>query len=312
MPSGLQLMEGPCPLCGATAADPVLTGLRDVENRLPGEYAISRCRNCRLYYLSTRPDEASLPSCYDENYHVRFNRAARPLMRRLFNIRYALRMRRLLRYAGGKPLKSVLEIGCGDGNLLAYLERSLPPSTELVGVELNVRNIARPAGSRIQLHEADFDHLDLGHTFDVVVMYHVLEHLVRPVETLRRIRRLLKPGGFLLIQVPNWNTPWRKLFPRHWNGLQIPRHQFFLEPGTLGTLCEQGGFRLDVTAGLLDPGDFAVSAANWLADRWRLNALPRKSWFYLPLVILGGALVALTTAASRQSGEMEAVLRPRD
>jgi SAM-dependent methyltransferase len=305
-------VQGCCPLCGGEGRDFVINALHDVENRIAGEYAISRCRACRLYYLSTRPDEASLSACYDENYHVRFNRAANPLMRWLFNARYALRMRRLLRYSGGRAPSSVLEIGCGDGNLLTYLERALPPSVELVGVELDVRNTTLPVTSRIRLYEADFDRLDLGRQFDAVVMYHVLEHLVHPVETLRRIRALLKPGGFLLFQVPNWNTCWRKVFPLHWNGLQIPRHQFFLDPQSLRDLCACSGFRLEASSGLMDPGDFAVSACNWITDRLGLKTLPRKAWFYLPMVILGAGLVAITNLVTGQSGEMEAVVRPAD
>ncbi|HOW97524.1 MAG TPA: class I SAM-dependent methyltransferase [Kiritimatiellia bacterium] len=310
MPQELKIVEGGCPLCGSRNGELRLAGLRDVENRVPGEYAISRCRDCQLHYLSTRPDEASLPGCYDTNYHVRFDRAVSPLMRGLFNARYALRMRRLLRHQGGRPLTSLLEIGCGDGNLLAYLEKAFPAPVELVGVELDARHIRLPEGSRIRLHEADFDQLDLGRQFDVVVMYHVLEHLVRPVETLRRIRSLLKPGGLLLFQVPNWNTCWRSLFPRHWNGLQIPRHQFFLDPPRLADLCARGGFRLEAMSGLMDPGDFAVSVCNWITERLHLKTLPRRAWFYLPAVILGAGLVAMTNLVTGQSGEMEAIARP--
>jgi len=306
------IVQGDCPVCGSGKREPMLDGLRDVENKVRGEYAISRCRDCLLIYLSTRPDEKTLHACYDENYHVRFDRALNPLMRILFNARYALRLRRLRRHAAGRPLSSLLEIGCGDGNLLAYLEKALPASVELVGIELDTHRIQLPAGSRIRLHEADFDKLDLGRRFDAVVMYHVLEHLTHPVETLRRIRGLLNPGGFLLFQVPNWNTGWRKVFPRHWNGLQIPRHQFFLDPASLPELCAQGGFRIESTAGLTDPGDFAVSACNWITDRLKLKTLPRKAWFYMPMVVLGAGLVAVTNAISGQSGEMEVLARPAD
>lgn len=312
MSEAFRIIHGPCPLCGSAHAELLLDGLRDVENRVPGEYDVSRCLDCRLIYLSTRPDEASLHACYDENYHVRFNRALHPVLRGLFNTRYALRLRRLLRHSRGRVPSSVLEIGCGDGNLLAYLEGALPPSVELVGIELDARNIRLQPGSRIQLHEADFDRLDLGRRFDAVVMYHVLEHVVRPVDTLCRIRELLNPGGFLLFQVPTWDTAWRKVFPRHWNGLQIPRHQFFLDPESLRQLCERSGLRIESVAGLLDPGDFAVSACNWITDRLNLRTLPRKAWFYIPLVILGTGLVAATHLATGRSGEMEVLVRPAD
>ncbi|MBU1694708.1 MAG: class I SAM-dependent methyltransferase [Verrucomicrobia bacterium] len=310
MSDDFKIVQGSCPSCGSSDGELILDALHDVENNIQGDYAISRCRACRLYYLSTRPDEASLPACYDQNYHVRFNRSLTPLRRALFNARYAGRLRRLRRHCGGKVPSSMLEIGCGDGSMLIYLEQVLPPSVELAGVELDASHIALPAASRIRLYEADFDRLDLDRRFDVVLMYHVLEHFAHPVENLSRICSLLNPGGLLLVQVPNWDAWWRKAFPRHWNGLQIPRHQLFLQPPTLEDLCLRSGFRTVKISGLIDPGDFAVSVCNWLTNRLRLKTLPRQAWFYMPMVILGGGVAAITNLVSDRAGELEAVARP--
>jgi SAM-dependent methyltransferase len=307
MSDNFKIVQGPCPSCGSSDGELLLDGLRDVENNIQGAYAISRCRACGLHYLSTRPDEASLPACYDQNYHVRFNRSLTPLRRALFNTRYAGRLRRLRRHARGKEPSSILEIGCGDGSMLAYLDRVLPPSVELAGVELDTSHIEFPPASRVRLYEADFDRLELDRRFDAVLMYHVLEHLAHPVETLRRIRSLLNPGGFLLLQLPNWDAWWRQVFPRHWNGLQIPRHQIFLQPKTLKDLCARSGLPEAKISGLMDPGDFAVSACNWLTHRLRLKTLPRQAWFYMPMVVLGVGVAALTNLVSGRAGELEAV-----
>jgi hypothetical protein len=127
----------------------------------------------------------------------------------------------------------------------------------------------------------------------VVVMNQTLEHLPNPVEELRRVADHLSPGGHLVGEVPNWDSPWRKLFPRHWGGLQIPRHQTFFTSATLESVLTNSGFKLKRLMPLTDPGDLGVSLCNWISDQMRLPTPPRQSWLYLPSMIASAPLVLL-------------------
>ena len=299
-----------CPLCDAAGGAPLASGLRDVENGVPGAYDIARCRSCGLVYLATVPGGGALSECYDDDYHVRTYRMGNPLLRRLFRLRYRLRHRRLRRALGREPA-GVLEFGCGDAQFLVYLEERLGGRCRLAGIELEAERIALPAGSAISLVSSGEAALATGERFDAVVLYDVLEHLPRPAATLAAIAERLAPGGLLFIAVPSWASWWRRVFPRHWGGLQIPRHQIFFEPRTLALVLEKAGFRIREAHGVFDPGDLSVSVCNWIADRLQLATKPRKAWFYYPVLLLSAPVVLLQNLLGR-SGEMEVVAERRE
>jgi SAM-dependent methyltransferase len=294
-----------CPLCGAAGGGPLAAGLRDVENGVPGSYDISRCRSCGLVYLATVPGGGALSECYDDDYHVRADRMGNPLLRSLFRLRYRLRHRRLRRALGREPA-AVLEFGCGDAQFLVYLEERLAGRCRLAGIELEAERIPLPPGSAIGLVRSCEAALATGDRYDAVVLYDVLEHLPRPVSTLAAIAERLAPGGLLFIAVPSWDSWWRRVFPRHWGGLQIPRHQVFFEPRTLALVLERAGFRIREAHGVFDPGDLSVSVCNWITDRLHLATKPRKAWFYYPVLLLSAPVVLLQNLLGR-SGEMEVV-----
>ncbi len=294
-----------CPSCGRPAGAPVLDGLIDVENRVPGAYAISRCPGCRLMYLSTKPRVEALASLYDADYHVRADRAGNALLDALFRLRYQRRYRRIRRLLGRTP-GSVLEVGCGDGRFLGYLRGELGDGCRLAGVELDPSTIRLPAGSRIRIHEK-LESIPDEETFELILLYDVLEHLENPVASLGLLRRRLAPGGLVFLMVPNWDSLWRRVFPRHWGGLQVPRHQTFFDPGTLALAIDRAGLRLRTIARVYDPGDLSVAVCNWLTDRLGLRTLPRKAWFYYPVLLAGAPLVLLQNVVLRESGEIEAV-----
>ncbi|MFL5322276.1 MAG: class I SAM-dependent methyltransferase, partial [Myxococcaceae bacterium] len=81
--------------------------------------------------------------------------------------------------------------------------------------------------------------------FDVITLWHVLEHLHTPVETLRKLSELLNPGGALIISVPNFQSVQSQVFGGSWFHLDPPRHLLHFEPGTLSETLSRAGFQLD-------------------------------------------------------------------
>jgi SAM-dependent methyltransferase len=73
------------------------------------------------------------------------------------------------------------------------------------------------------------------------VLYHVIEHLPSPVAAVRELHRILKPGGWLVLEAPNIDTLWFRLLGARWRQF-IPDHLFFFSPATLTRLCETNGF----------------------------------------------------------------------
>jgi SAM-dependent methyltransferase len=81
--------------------------------------------------------------------------------------------------------------------------------------------------------------------FDVIVCYHVLEHLPDPMGTLIEIKRILKSSGLLVISVPNIGGSVARISKEHWFANDVPRHLFHFTPETLIKMLERAGFRID-------------------------------------------------------------------
>jgi SAM-dependent methyltransferase len=151
-----------------------------------------------------------------------------------------MRFRAAARLARVAPDAAVLDIGCRDGGLQAYL----PPGIRYQGMDISPE-FAAPAiviqdiSAGIPFPDASFDH---------VFCIEVLEHVPNPFGALTEIHRVLRPGGVLALSVPN---------PYHakeliWNLLRIPDRQGHIYGWTrqnMTKLGEMNGFRLDGVAG---------------------------------------------------------------
>lgn len=84
--------------------------------------------------------------------------------------------------------------------------------------------------------------IDSSKRFDVVTLWHVLEHVAVPIEILREIRPYVKPGGYLLVAVPNFASLQAQFGKRHWAHLDVPRHQCHYTPDTLKNTLEVAGY----------------------------------------------------------------------
>ncbi len=85
-----------------------------------------------------------------------------------------------------------------------------------------------------------------GNRFDFVTMFHVLEHLPNPRLALKYAGDLLKPGGTLIIQVPNIASFQARLFGRRWYGLDVPRHVINFSPKALGLLLKEMDYEFQI------------------------------------------------------------------
>ncbi len=148
------------------------------------------------------------------------------------------RLQDVLRF---KPAGRLLEIGCAEGEFLSVASSE---GFQSIGLETDPGSTeaGRSRGLDVQtgsLSDAGF----LPAQFDVVVMYHVIEHLDSPRRTLMEISRVLRPGGLLALETPNVDTFWFRLLGERWRQL-IPDHYFFFSPETIARLLDQCGFRV--------------------------------------------------------------------
>jgi len=135
----------------------------------------------------------------------------------------------------------VLEIGCGRGLLLSSLSQRGHECHGTERSELAARRALRQVGIKIQVGALDKCHFQRDY-FDLVILWHVLEHLENPAETLALAGELLRVGGLLILEVPNLISLQSRLSGRHWFHLDLERHLFHFSTTGLKSLLETTGF----------------------------------------------------------------------
>lgn len=234
----------PCPL-GCQAGDDQVTVGHDRLCGGPGQFPVVRCRKCGLMRTNPRPDAASLGVYYPDDYAPYKTSAVgigAPPPRRSWLWRIVQRMvdsrsQWLPTLAPGK----MLEFGCASGGFLAKM-RARGWSVEGVDISPMATALAREHG--LMVHTGTLDSLPVeAGPFDLVVGWMALEHLPDPVEALRLLHSRTRPGGWLVISVPNAAAFEFRMFGRYWYALHLPAHLFHFTPSTMTKLLEVAGWR---------------------------------------------------------------------
>ncbi len=204
-------------------------------------FAVVQCQECGLCFTNPRPTPRSIGQFYPDQYlpHRRRQRPPTPWWRRLPLLhRRSRREKQLLAWHGQGRL---LDFGCGGG---AFLEQMHRAGWQVAGVDMSEIAVERVRSELgIRALAGSLPHPELAEqSFDVVTMWHSLEHVHQPLEVLRAAHRLLAPGGQLVVEVPNIDSLPFAWFGQAWFGLDLPRHLTHFVPATLQRLLERAGF----------------------------------------------------------------------
>lgn len=286
-----QISTGPratvCDVCGGAESRPLLSA-RDFEHGVPGEWTVVRCTRCHFMFLSPMPAEDELASFYPADYSA-YGPSA--LLGWMFRMVYRLDARRIRRLIGASG--RILDVGCGNGEALLQIRRY--GDWELFGVELNRAAVEKARGAGLTVEQGGLASCGFARgSMSIIRMGHVIEHVPRPMETLRRAHELLAPGGVLYGETPNTDCADFRLFGRYWGALHLPRHLCFFDRGTLRRALNEAGFVDIAIAPRLRTVGWSCGIQNWLADRAGL-AVPRSGrvpWYlllilpFLPVTLL--------------------------
>lgn len=231
-----------CSLCGVDDTERVLA-LRDYAFDGPGEFPLTRCRQCGLMYLNPRPSPAQMeryyPAAYSP-YKSAIEDERWSLMRRVRRRNIRRYCRAVEQFSSRVPGR-VLDVGCSTGIFLAEMRDA---GWETYGVDLSPIAIAY-ARERFELEvfEGRLTDADLtAGQFTAATLWDVLEHTFNPVETLQTIHRLLEVNGIVVIAVPHYESWDRLIFGRHWIGYDAPRHLYVFPRDVLRDMLVRIGF----------------------------------------------------------------------
>lgn len=267
-----------CYLC-STLGEALYQNLQDCLFGAPGEWNLKKCPNpeCGLVWLDPMPIEEDIHKAY-QNYYTHQDAGAtfptdtswiRQVIQFLnkgylagrynYYANSTSRLQKLLGlliyfsyfrkssldssviYIPACPQGSLLDVGCGNGQFLQNMKNL---GWEVKGVEIDERAVTtarKILGLDVisgTLENAQFP----DNFFDVVTLRHVIEHVYDPINFLRECRRVLKPGGKLVLLTPNINSFCHKMFKQSWRGVEVPRHLMLFSLPTLEACARKAHF----------------------------------------------------------------------
>lgn len=266
-----------CPVCGDAERSLLYRGLVDrVFAVADGTWDLYRCAHCESAYLDPRPTPESIGRAYAGYYthssedHPIVRRKGRirswlhDLINGYQNNRYKVQKRPALPVgrwllpllpslrtaadaecrhlpalpAGGGRL---LDVGCGNGGFLALAKQA---GWQVKGVDFDAGAVQAARSRGLDVYHGGIDVLaECEASFDVITLCHVIEHVHDPVATLRRLHALLKPGGMLWLDTPNFSSLGARRFGVSWRGLEPPRHLVLFNPLSLKKALHEAGFQ---------------------------------------------------------------------
>ncbi|HEV3256244.1 MAG TPA: class I SAM-dependent methyltransferase [Gemmataceae bacterium] len=240
-PSRVVWEETACLLCGRRHWNQVIEApdTRAGANGL--WFAVVQCLECGLCFTNPRPDRHSIGQFYPADYRPHQPRAGQRRPAR----------RPLAWHLPGQPWRTLpwpgpgrlLDFGCGNGSFLERVRRQGWDVTGIDVARVAVQRTRDDGGLRVLAGTLPHPELAAA-SFDVMTMWHSLEHVHDPLAVLGEAHRLLSPSGKLLVAVPNLDSLPFRWFAQAWVGLDLPRHLTHFTPGTLYRMLRRAGFKV--------------------------------------------------------------------
>ncbi|MEL6255831.1 MAG: class I SAM-dependent methyltransferase [Bacteroidota bacterium] len=214
-----------CPICRSSEISEVLNAKDYTVSK--ENFSIWHCSNCQGRFTQEIPDQNSIGPYYQSEEYISHSNTDKGLINTLYQwVRnYTLvKKRKLITKLSKKSGGNILDIGCGTGEFLGAMKEAgwkvqglEPDPGARKQAQKNQAISVSPSEELFNLKDGDYD---------VISMWHVLEHVHQLHEYFEKIRALLKPGGLLIIAVPNYQSLDAKVYGEHWAAYDVPRHLY--------------------------------------------------------------------------------------
>ena len=293
-----------CCLCGQPGKR-LYEGTRDWIFDAPGQWNFDICANpdCGLVWLNPMPLEEDIAKAYQTYYTHQASRtlanrvvqyvktgylATRygycagtvpPLQKCLGLLAYLALFRRagldfLVAYLQALPRGRLLDVGCGDGQIVQFMQNV---GWQAEGVDFDPGAVDNAVRKGLRIHLGTLQSQAYPeNSFEAIVMSHFLEHIHEPAELLAECHRILKPGGRLVVLTPNIGSWGHEKFQGCWRGLEPPRHLHIFNSRSLNRLALRTGFRKVIVNTTLRNGGKILLASRAIRRTGRFNPYARR------------------------------------
>ena len=231
-----------CPVCEKNNFTEFLKGKDHFLTR--EEFTIVECSDCGFRFTNPRPDEKEIVRYYDSTDYIAHDAGKQNLIQTIYKtIRKFTIKKKYSIVRKNSNGNALMDIGCGTGEFLNYCRRM---NFDTTGVEPNekARKFASEEFGLTIFNESKLNEFSPA-TFDVITMWHVLEHVHALNERMTRINQLLKPGGTLIIAVPDSDSWDAVNYKDFWAAYDLPRHLYHFTQSSLNRLATKNGFSVE-------------------------------------------------------------------
>ena len=230
-----------CPVCGGTHLERTMSC---TDSYASGEqFDLYRCTDCGFVFTQDAPVEAEIGRYYETPDYISHSDTRKGAMNAIYHQvrQYMLGSKaRLVMRAAHGTAKRLLDIGTGTG----YFANAMDGRGWTVqAVEKNpqARAFAKEHFGLDVKPESALKEFESG-SFDIITLWHVMEHLEHLNETWERLGELLAPKGALVVAVPNCASYDAKKYGADWAAYDVPRHLWHFTPATISRLAAKHGF----------------------------------------------------------------------
>ncbi|MBK9477311.1 MAG: class I SAM-dependent methyltransferase [Bacteroidetes bacterium] len=230
-----------CPVCNSNGFENYLNCKDHTVSH--SSFSILTCKTCTFKFTNPRPDSNEIVKYYESIDYISHSNTSTGLFNKIYQaIRNYTISQKYSMVSNYVSRGTLLDIGCGTGEFLNHFSKR---GWNVCGVEPS-SSARKMAITNYNLNVLDEDKIAQlkDESFNVISMWHVLEHVHLLSDRLKQINRIISKDGLLVIAVPNYTSYDAKHYREKWAAYDLPRHLYHFSPKTMNQLLTQNGFQL--------------------------------------------------------------------
>ncbi len=206
------------------------------------DFCIVQCNACQLLFTNPRPTVEHLAKYYEAKDYISHSNSGKSIINLIYKLVRTYTLRQKVKLISKFQTRGhLLDYGCGTGHFLAVAQRAgwtvhgIEPST--VAREIAINQIGCYVSEKLTS-------LDQSLQFDVITLWHVLEHVSDLKETMKLLLSKLKKDGILIVALPNHESFDAQQFGKYWAGYDVPRHLYHFSSKSFVTFTKSFKLKL--------------------------------------------------------------------
>lgn len=262
-----------CPICSSSQFSPFMSC---IDHTVSCEtFQIVQCDSCGFKFTNPRPEETELGRYYKSEDYVSHSNSNKGFINSTYqSVRKYTLLKKLQLISKYFKTGDILDIGCGTGEFLNTCKlakwKTLGIEPDSGARQMAIKNFGLDVRGEEELNNLPSD------SFDIISMWHVLEHVPRLNQRIEELRRLIKPNGIIIIAVPNCNSSDAHIYKEHWAAYDVPRHLYHFTPSDIERLFRKHSLNVFKTLPMIFDS-FYVSLLSEKIKTGKTNII-RSTW----------------------------------